>query len=500
MTYREFFEKFFKTYDGKAIDVDGVAGIQCVDAWKELLRWLGDPYYYRALGGDGYAWMIFYLFHQNGYNQYFDIVDTPEYGDVLIYGKMPETSDSHVSFFLGSAGNGRHYSWGQNQGNFKGFTTITLPDNHIIAVLRPKASLFINNTGFSDVPENCYFSEPIRWAKDQGVITGTSEGVFRPFDPIKRADVCVILWRMSTDSQIHANPFVDVKDSDYFHDAVLWAKDEGITKDTGSYFWPLNSCTRGQAVTFLYRLAGEPAAKMDNPFEDVRENSYYFKPVQWAFKNKIVTGTAPNRFDPDKECSRADFITMLYRYMNRSKRDLYGIDISVHNGDVDLSGQDFVMIRAGYAQTKDPMFRQNVAKAEALGIPYGVYWYSYSLTPEQAQSEATACLLTIQGTNPSLGVWLDMEDADGYKTRNGMTISKNTITPICNVFCSQIQKAGYQPGIYASKSWLGFIPDTFDLWIADWGTDDGTIQSDYRGKAKIHQYTSKPLDKDVLYV
>ena len=142
MTVEKLIENFYATYNGRKIDTDGVPAnqpYQCVDGFKEYLRWLGDPNYARAIGGDGYAHQIAYRFKENGYDKYFDSVGWPaRLGDILVYGVTKETPYSHVSFFAGDAGNGRHYSWGQNQGSDPSFCTISLSNSGVIAILRPK--------------------------------------------------------------------------------------------------------------------------------------------------------------------------------------------------------------------------------------------------------------------------------------------------------------------------------------------------------------------------
>lgn len=184
---------------------------------------------------------------------------------------------------------------------------------------------------------------------------------------------------------------------------------------------------------------------------------------------------------------------------------LYGIDISEHNGDISLEGYDFVIIRAGYDITADRWFEANCMKAERAGIPYGVYWYSYALTPASAIEEADACLKTISGHDIRCGVWFDMEDADAYKQKHGWKRTKENVTAICNAFCQKIENAGYYTGIYASYSWLtgsGQVIDCpkYDKWIAHYGlNNDGERHGDYSNLGSIHQYTSRPLDKDYMY-
>ena len=187
---------------------------------------------------------------------------------------------------------------------------------------------------------------------------------------------------------------------------------------------------------------------------------------------------------------------------------MYGIDISKHNGNIDLSpykGQ-FVIIRVGYGNFhKDVKFERNVKECKRLGIPFGVYHYSYALNAETAKKEAAGVLQTIAPYKDDIkvGVWFDMEDADGYKKKHGFKFSNSTIAPICYAFCKAVEDAGYYAGIYTSSSWLHYVSgvnDRFDKWVANWGTNNGKLQTNTSKAGTIQQYTSKPLDKNIMYV
>lgn len=182
---------------------------------------------------------------------------------------------------------------------------------------------------------------------------------------------------------------------------------------------------------------------------------------------------------------------------------VFGVDISENNGSVDFaalkeSGVRFVLIRCGYgdniASQDDSRFFENVRKAQAAGIPYGVYLYSYALNTAQAKSEATHALRLLgQIAKPAYGVWFDMEDADGYKARNGMP-SSDTLVKICEAFCVELEAQGYYTGLYAALSWLNnqlndSRLDKYDKWVAQWNAT-----CDYRKPYGIWQYT------DELYI
>lgn len=182
---------------------------------------------------------------------------------------------------------------------------------------------------------------------------------------------------------------------------------------------------------------------------------------------------------------------------------MYGIDISQHQGsafDISRYQHDFVIIRAGYGLTQDPLFNSFADQCERKKIPYGVYWYSYATAPDGGTAEADKCLQVIKGRHIQAGVWIDMEDADKYKRKAG-ALTPAICTGVCQRFCDRIAAAGYHAGIYASLSWFGpygFITNTYgyDRWIAAWSYKPG----DLAGQCSILQYRGAPLDLDYMNV
>lgn len=181
-----------------------------------------------------------------------------------------------------------------------------------------------------------------------------------------------------------------------------------------------------------------------------------------------------------------------------------GIDVSEHQGDFDFTPykDGFVIIRGGYGiRNADKWAERNIAKCDALGIPWGIYWYSYALNGPTAKLEAERCLRFLNGRKPRLGVWFDMEDADGYKAYNGFP-SNETITAMCKTFCAAMEDAGNRTGVYANLDWFeNRIGDTgYDKWIAAWGWNDGEHYPDLSGQCVMQQYRGSPLDLDMMYV
>ena len=173
---------------------------------------------------------------------------------------------------------------------------------------------------FDDVQdESQYFFDPVYWAVDKEITTGTTQTTFSPNKGCTRAQVVTFLWRAAGRPmpKTEKNPFTDVSADAYYYNAVLWAVEENITKGTSdTTFRPDQTCTRGQIVTFLCRRSGEPEPETaENPFEDVREGEYYYNAVLWAVENGITTGTSKTAFRPNSTCTRGQIVTFLYRYL-----------------------------------------------------------------------------------------------------------------------------------------------------------------------------------------
>ena len=172
---------------------------------------------------------------------------------------------------------------------------------------------------FTDVPNDAWYLDPVFWADENGITSGTGGGKFSPEDTCTRAQVVTFLWRAmgQPEPESDENPFSDVAADAYYYDAVLWAVENGITSGTGGgKFSPDDSCTRAQVVTFLWRAMGkvEPESS-ENPFGDVKNSDYFFEPVLWAVENTITAGTGAGKFSPEDSCTRAQVVTFLYRAM-----------------------------------------------------------------------------------------------------------------------------------------------------------------------------------------
>ena len=205
---------------------------------------------------------------------------------------------------------------GKSVGSVKSYTFKNVTKDHTIEVVFMKANGNPQTGVFVDVPEGSYYEEAVDWAVEKGITTGTGNNYFTPDGICTRAQAVTFLWRVagSPTPKTEAMAFEDVLDGSYYYEAVLWAVENGITVGTSATtFSPELTCSRAHIVTFLWRAANSPSVKMDNPFTDVAADAYYNDAVLWAVKHKITAGTTLSTFSPDEGCTRAQIVTFLYR-------------------------------------------------------------------------------------------------------------------------------------------------------------------------------------------
>ena len=184
---------------------------------------------------------------------------------------------------------------------------------------------------FTDIYSSKYYFNAVLWAKENGITSGTSATTFSPSSDLSRAQFVTLLWRANgaPNPKTTNNPFTDVKKSDYYYKAVLWAVENGITAGTSSTtFSPNSNVTRSQLVTFMYRAAGAnytPGSTVQSRYTDISTTSYYYIPLLWMEKNGYLnnitgeTGLTSTKFGPNTSSSRALAITLMYRILCQSK-------------------------------------------------------------------------------------------------------------------------------------------------------------------------------------
>jgi hypothetical protein len=173
---------------------------------------------------------------------------------------------------------------------------------------------------FTDVKEGDFFHEPVLWALENGITTGSTETTFTPDGPCLRAQVVTFLHRTEGNPEPtkNINPFNDVKSVDFFYKPVLWAVEKNITNGTSATtFGSYDNCNRAAVVTFLWRAKGSPEpTSTKNPFVDVKTTDFFYKAVLWAVENNITNGVDATHFGPTANCNRAQVVTFLYRAYN----------------------------------------------------------------------------------------------------------------------------------------------------------------------------------------
>ena len=170
------------------------------------------------------------------------------------------------------------------------------------------------------------------------------------------------------------------------------------------------------------------------------------------------------------------------------------IDVSVHNGVIDwdkvkASGIGGVLMRCGYGSDiesqDDKMFKRNADECSRLGIPFGVYLYSYAKNTDMAKSEADHALRLAKGYKLSYPLYIDVEEA----SQSG--IAKDVV----KVFCEAVKAAGYMPGVYANENWWNNYlvgVDSYTKWVAKYGANNGQPGNKPNvSNFDIWQYTSK---------
>lgn len=157
-----------------------------------------------------------------------------------------------------------------------------------------------------------------------------------------------------------------------------------------------------------------------------------------------------------------------------------GIDVSQWQGVIDwakvkAAGIQFAMIRAGYGQNNiDPQFKRNISECNRLGIPCGIYWFSYAYTEAMAIREAEYALAAVEPYKLDYPIAFDYEGASvDYAKKNGVVPDKAHVTALANAFCGRIEQAKYYAMVYTNPAYLSqyydsYVPKSYDIWLAQW--------------------------------
>lgn len=203
--------------------------------------------------------------------------------------------------------------------NYHGGANVVFDDetilNWIISKQKPVSE---SEAEFSDVAADAWYAGAVKYVRENGLMTGTSDTSFSPNANISRAMLATILYRMAgSPTELEIASYSDVADRAYYTDAVNWAAAEGIMAGYGNgRFGPNDPVTREQIVTILWRYTGSPSSEAGQDFADKNTiSSYAVDAVNWARASGIVNGKDGNRFDPQGNLSRAEAAVILKNYL-----------------------------------------------------------------------------------------------------------------------------------------------------------------------------------------
>lgn len=171
-------------------------------------------------------------------------------------------------------------------------------------------------SAFTDVSADAYYADPVKWAVEQNITTGTTDTTFSPNSTCSKAQILTFLYRANGSPEpAAANPFTDVEEGSYFYKAALWAAEKGIV--SGTSFDANTPCTRAMTVEYMWKAAGSPKASYDGKFGDVAAGADYAQAVAWALDNGVTSGTSDTTFSPGNTCTRGQIVTFLYRALEK---------------------------------------------------------------------------------------------------------------------------------------------------------------------------------------
>lgn len=409
-----------------------------------------------------------------------------------------------------------------------------------------------NKTTYLDVNDEIWYSTPIAFCQQHGLMDGAAAGEFRPKEPLTRAALAESLYRLAG-SPAPADPEEEPEEETGFSDvtadhpnfnAITWAKESGtVSGYPDGTFRPENPITREEVAVLLWNGRGRPEAVGSADCTDRDSISpWALEAVDWAYGEKLLSGNSDGTFAPRNNITRGEGATVVmrcgkvyyglsYGYPLPEPRPVpanpydggrylldengylsyqggwyaRGVDVSAHQKEIDWSrvaaaGMNFAMIRAGYRGytlgtiTKDEYFDANMSGALANGMDVGVYFFSQALTPAEAEEEARVLLEWIKDYRVTYPIVFDWEEQDKENSRTRNT-DGNTVTACALAFCRVIKEAGYTPMTYGSprKIYEGglaleYLQDYPAFWLAHYTKE--TVPTSFRYRYDIWQYSS----------
>ena len=227
--------------------------------------------------------------------------------------KVTTTSASPISWTSSNSKVATVDEKGKVSGISAGSTMVTATSDGVTASCKVWV-LFQDVTSSDD-----FWYVPIYYLVEKGIVKGfEKQTVFRPDDKCTRAQAVSFIWRINGSPKPKSSDckFKDVKETDSFREAVIWCEEQKIVSgyDDGT-FKPQNECTRAQAITFLWKSAGKPEPKINQTdLTDIKDSDYFYKAVLWATEKGIISSNKDKKFDPASGCLRRHMVTFLYKF------------------------------------------------------------------------------------------------------------------------------------------------------------------------------------------
>ena len=191
-------------------------------------------------------------------------------------------------------------------------------------IITEKSTSDSNMTLYSDVQTGDWYYEDVKYASEKGLMNGTGDGLFSPYEETTRGMIVTILWRLDGEQKESGASFGDVDDDAYYHDAVVWAAGHDIV--TGydvDTFGPDDAATREQMMSIIYRYAEykgydiSQRASLDDYSDRETISGYAVEAVQWCCFNDIISGTSEDQISPHDFVQRCQVAAILHRFCEK---------------------------------------------------------------------------------------------------------------------------------------------------------------------------------------
>ena len=293
----------------------------------------------------------------------------------------------------------------------------------------PQEGLFAEETKtFSDVTNTkAGYYEPVYWATGKGIVAGFNDGTFRPNDTCTRGQIVMFLWRMAgkPEPKSYYCHFDDVPDTHPYRKAIMWANEMGIAQGySDGRFKPNEPCTRGHIVTFLWRYKGWPVPKTGaRAFIDVPKTHVYYKAIMWASGNGITLGFNDGTFRPNDPCTRGQCVTFLYRIAQKlGQKYIQSTEkIEIYNTspiEVTVGYTESIRINRTPSSANDTLTytsaNTTIATVNSNGVIKGVKSGSTKITVSSPNGKKAAITVKVRDNVAQYKPSTDVYDYDNY--------------------------------------------------------------------------------------